>query len=90
MNGIGMRGGAPPEEQARQRERLLAFAKGDGRLRDWRRDEYGRLAAIYDPLADITLRHWQQDWPNWAASADAFSRPLGVELPLKRPTRRDS
>jgi hypothetical protein len=56
----------------------MAFAKGDGRLRDWRRNEYPRLAAQFDPLADIPLRISQQQWPpSRAASADAFSRLLG-------------
>jgi hypothetical protein len=87
MNGIGVRGDAPPDVQERQLARLAAFVSGDGRLRDWRRQEYGRLAADFDPLADIPLRVWQQQWPpSRRASADAFSRLLGRELPLRPPT----
>jgi hypothetical protein len=64
----------------------LAFLKGDDRLRDWRRREYRRLAAEFDPLADIPLRVWQQKWPpGRRASADAFSRLLGRDLPLRPP-----
>ena len=84
MNGIGVRGGAPPEVRNRQIARLVAFAKGDDRLRDWRRQEYRRLAAEFDPLADIPLRVWQHTWPpGQGASVDAFSRLLGRELPLR-------
>jgi hypothetical protein len=86
MNGIGVRGGAPPEIQKRQIARLAEFARGDERLRDWRRQEYGRLAAAFDPLADIPLAAWQEQWPaGRRASADAFSRLLGRELPLRPP-----
>lgn len=53
MNGLGVRGGAPPEVQQEQIPRLVAFAKGDDRLREWRRREYSRLASRFDPLADI-------------------------------------
>jgi hypothetical protein len=78
MNGIGIRVNASPEVVEQQTARLMAFAKGDGRLRDWRQCEYRRLAAEFDPLADIPLRIWQQQWPpSRAASADAFSRLLG-------------
>ena len=86
MNGIGVRGGASPEVRERQIAELVAFAKGDDRLRDWRRQEYRRLAAEFDPLADIPLRVWQQQWPpGRRASADAFARLLDRELPLRPP-----
>jgi hypothetical protein len=86
MNGISVRGGAPPELQKRQIARLVAFARGYERLRDWRRQEYRRLAAEFDPLADIPLAAWQEQWrPGRRASADAFSRLLGRELPLRPP-----
>ena len=86
MNGIGIPGGAPPEVVEQQAARLLAFLKGDDRLHDWRRREYRRLAAEFDPLADIPLRVWQQEWPpGRGASADAFSRLLGRDLPLRPP-----
>jgi hypothetical protein len=86
MNGIRVRGDAPPEVAKQQAARLAAFAKGDGRLREWRRQEYRRLAAKFDPLADIPLRLWQQEWPpSRRASVDAFSRLLGRELPLHPP-----
>jgi hypothetical protein len=85
MNGIGIRGGASPHVVKRQTTRLLEFARGDGRLRDWGRQEYRRLAAEFDRLADIPLRVWQQKWPpGRPASADAFSRLLGRELPCVR------
>jgi hypothetical protein len=81
MNGIGVRGGAPPEVQTEQIARLAAFVKGDDRLRKWGRAEYSRLASRFDPLADIPLSVWQQRWPPGAtASLDAFSRLLGVEF----------
>jgi plasmid stabilization system protein ParE len=84
MNGIGVRGGAPPEVRKRQITQLAAFAGGDERLRDWRRQEYRRLAAEFDPLADVPLAAWQQEYPpGWRASADAFTRLLGRELPLR-------
>jgi len=56
MNGIGVRGGAPPEVQERQIARLKEFAMGDDRLRDWRGREYRRLAGQFDLQADIPLR----------------------------------
>lgn len=85
MNGIGVRGGASPEAQKHQITGLAAFARGDGRLRDWRAQEFRRLAGSFDPVADVTLREWQQHWPpGRAASVDAFERLLGVELPLRR------
>jgi hypothetical protein len=81
MNGIGVRGGAPPEVQEEQIARLVAFTKGDNRLREWRTREYRQLASRFDPLADIPLRVWQQEWePGRSASVDAFSRLIGVEI----------
>jgi hypothetical protein len=78
MNRIGVRGGAPPEVQQEQIARLVAFAKGDDRLREWRRREYPRLASHFDPLADVPLRVWQAQWPpSLEASLDAFARLLG-------------
>jgi hypothetical protein len=56
MNRIGVRGGAPPEVQKRQVDQLVAFAGNRARLRDWGRQEYRRLAADFDPLADIPWR----------------------------------
>lgn len=86
MNGIGVRGDAPTDVQEEQIARLLAFAKGDDRLRDWGGQEYQRLAAEFDPLADIPLGVWQQRWPPGPrASADAFARLLGRDLPLRPP-----
>jgi hypothetical protein len=86
MNGIGVRGGAPPEVQKRQVDQLAAFAGNRQQLRDWGRQEYRRLAAEFDPLADIPLGDWQEQWPpGRRASADAFSRLLGRELPLRPP-----
>jgi len=85
MNGFGVRGGAPSEVQQRQLAGLIQFARGDGRLRDWRRDEYRRLANKFDPLADIPLRVWQQEFPpSRAASGDAFARLIGPGFPLQR------
>ena len=82
MNGIGVRGGSPPDVQAAQIARLAAFAKGDDRLREWKRQEYWRLASRFDPLADIPLKVWQQEWvPGRSASVDAFSRLTGLEIP---------
>jgi hypothetical protein len=84
MNGIGVRGGAPPEVQQRQVDQLAAFADNRQHLRDWRHQQYLRLAAEFDPLADIPLADWQEKWPpGRRASAHAFSRLLGRELPLR-------
>lgn len=84
MNGIGVKGGAAPEEQEDQVRRLANFAKEHSRLADWRRDESARLARAFDPLADVPLRTWQRQWPpSRAASIDAFSRLLETELPLR-------
>ena len=86
MNGIGIRGGASPEVVKQQAARLAEFAKSNGGLREWRHQEYRRVAAKFDPLADIPLRVWQQEWPpSRRASVDAFSRLLGRELPLHPP-----
>lgn len=77
MNGIGVPGGAPPEIVSEETARLIEFARGDGRLKAWKVREYGRLSAAFDPLADVPLREWQQQWPpSHSASADAFSRVL--------------
>jgi hypothetical protein len=86
MNGIGIRGDAPPEVVKQRAELLAAFAKGNGGLGEWRRQEYGRLAAKFAPRADIPLRVWQEEWPpGRRISVDAFSRSLGRELPLRPP-----
>ncbi len=87
MNGICVKGGAPPEVQERQLAELKQFAMGHTDLRNWEKSEYKKLASIFDPLADIPLREWQDVWPpSWPASFDAISRFLGVELPLRYPT----
>lgn len=84
MNGVGVRAGSPPHVRSEEIARLVEFARGDGRLRGWRTTEYRRLAGTFDPLADVSLREWQQDWPpSRKASADAFSRLLRLELPLR-------
>ncbi len=83
MNGIGLRSATPADVLDQQIATLVAFARGDGRLPRWRESEYGRLAAVFDPLADVPLREWQQQWvPSLDASWDAFSRLLGFRLPL--------
>lgn len=80
MNGIGVQGGALPEVQRLQIERLAEFADGHGRLRAWRNQEYRRLASRFDPQADVPLRVWQQEWPpSLVASRDAFARLIGPE-----------
>ncbi|MDA4100405.1 hypothetical protein BST34_09680 [Mycolicibacterium monacense DSM 44395] len=86
MNGIGVRSSAQPDVRARQIARLAEFGRGDDRLRAWRRREYQRLARSFDPLADIPLRLWQQEWPpSRLASRDAFARLIGPDFPLARP-----
>lgn len=78
MNGIGVRGGSSPEVRDAQTARLAEFAKGNPTLRDWRRLEYARLAFPFDPLGDVPLTVWQQEWaPSRTASVDAFARLLG-------------
>lgn len=80
MNGIGVRGGASPEVQQEQIARLMEFMKHVQGLREWEKQEYGRLASRFDPLADVPLRVWQQEWPPGpGASWDAFSRLTGLE-----------
>lgn len=77
MNGIGVRGGQAAEVREQQIARLVAFARGDGRLTRWRTAEYGRLAAVFDPQADVPLRQWQEQWPpGGPACRDAFERLL--------------
>jgi hypothetical protein len=78
MNGIGVRGGTSHAVQREQIERLKEFTKSIGSLRNWHDQEYRRLAGKFDPLADIPLRVWQQEWrPSRDASWDAFSRLTG-------------
>lgn len=78
MNGIAVRNGLSEEERAAATWRLAEFARGDTDLRAWRVSEYRRLAARYDPLADVPLADWQRDWPpSKEASVDAFARLLG-------------
>jgi hypothetical protein len=75
MNNIGVRLGASPEVRAQQMARLTEFAKSVGSLRRWHRGEYLRLASRFDPLADVPLHVWHQQWaPGRDASWDAFSR----------------
>ncbi|MBS1690643.1 MAG: hypothetical protein JST91_00225 [Actinobacteria bacterium] len=86
MNGIGIGGVVSPEAREQQLARLAAFARGDRRLRDWRRREYRFLASRFDPLADIPLRAWQQEYPpSPEASSDAFARLIGRVPPLRWP-----
>lgn len=86
MNGIGVKGGALPEAQRRQISQLAEFGSGHNRLRDWREDEYRRLASRFDPQADVPLHEWQQEWPpSRRASQDAFARLIGPDYPLALP-----
>lgn len=86
MNGIGVRGGASPEERKKQTERLAEFARNTQRLRDWRLQEFRRLATDFDPGADIPLPDWQRRWPPGRdPSMDAFARLLNRELPVWSP-----
>lgn len=83
MNGIGVRGGSPPEVQEAQMERLREFVRSRDGLRGWRNREYATLASKFDPLADIPLKRWQHEWPpGKAASRDAFTRLFGGYWPL--------
>lgn len=83
MNGIGLRGGASPEVQQRQAERLSEFAGGDWRSKGWRDHEYRLMAARFDPDADVPLQEWQQAWPpGLTASQAAFARLFGPAYPL--------
>ncbi|WP_343571794.1 hypothetical protein [Mycobacterium sp.] len=87
MNSIGVSGGASAEVQQDQITQLVAFFKGDDRLREWRRREYSRLASQFDPLADVSLRVWQTEWPpSHEASVDAFARLLGHQPDPPAPT----
>ncbi|MEW5812518.1 MAG: hypothetical protein AB1925_24095 [Actinomycetota bacterium] len=83
MHGVGVRADAPRHIRGEEAARLTEFARGDVRLRDWRRTEYPRLAARFDPLADVPLAVWTQEHPaSRAASQDAFARLLGPVRPL--------
>lgn len=83
MNGIGIRGGMPEDVVDEQILKLVEFARGNSRLHAWRDTEYPRLAGSFDPLADIPLSAWQEQWvPSLEASWDAFSRLIGFSLPL--------
>ena len=83
MNGIGINGGMPEDVLDEQIAKLVEFACGNPRLGAWRDSEYPRLAASFDPLADIRLRTWQEQWvASPAASWDAFARLIGFSLPL--------
>jgi len=83
MNGIGINGGMPEAVVDEQIARLVEFARGNPRLQSWRDSEYPRLAASFDPLADIPLPAWQEQWvASPAASWDAFARLIGFSLPL--------
>ncbi len=78
MNGVGVRLNAPPEVIGAQVDRLLAFARGDARLRLWKQAEYRRLADALDPSDDVPLAQWQLQWPPGRhVSWDAFTRLLG-------------
>jgi hypothetical protein len=89
MNGIGVREGSPPVVEQAQIERLVEFARSRGGLRGWHNCEYSRLASNFDPLTDIPLKMWQQEWPpSKSASRDAFTRIFGGLWPLS-PTRTD-
>lgn len=83
MNGVAVRGGSPPDVQQEQIERLVEFVSSRGSLRGWRNQEYRRLAGRFDPLADVPLRVWQQEWPpGRGASRDAYTRLFGGTWPL--------
>jgi hypothetical protein len=75
MNGIGVRGGTTPEVREEQVARLVEFSQGVDGLREWQLHEYSRLASKFDPLADIPLRLWQEEWPpSESASWEVFTR----------------
>lgn len=85
MNRIGVGGNSSPEVQKAQIDRLMGFTKHVQRLGEWKKQEYGRLASRFDPLADVPLSAWQQEWPPGpGASWDAFSRLTGLEPPPRR------
>jgi hypothetical protein len=82
MNGIGVRGDSSPEVRDAQIARLMEFHKHIQSLYEWEKQEYSRLASRFDPLADVPLNAWQQEWPpGRGASWDAFSRLTGLEPP---------
>lgn len=84
MNGVGVRGGNPPDVRDAQITRLMECMKHVRGLYEWKKHEYSRLASKFDPLADIPLRVWQQEWPpGRGASWDAFSRLTGLEPPRR-------
>ena len=56
MNGIGVRGGSPPEVTEKQIARLVEFAKGDDRLRMcW---EVTRRACVTDVAEVASVGLW--------------------------------
>jgi hypothetical protein len=84
MNGIGVGGNSSSEVRDAQIAGLMGFFKHVQRLGEWEKQEYGRLASRFDPLADVPLSVWQQEWPPGpGASWDAFSRLTGLEPPRR-------
>ncbi|MCV7101099.1 hypothetical protein [Mycobacterium palustre] len=82
MNRIGVRAGSSAQIREAQITQLMGFFEHVQRLHDWEKQEYARLASRFDPLADVPLRVWQQEWPPGRdASWDAFSRLIGLEPP---------
>ena len=80
MNGVAIRGGVSPEVRQRQEARLEEFLEHHRSLSDWKKFEFTRLAAVFDPLADVPLRVWQEQWPpSRGASRDAITRLLTGE-----------
>lgn len=83
MNGIALGGGAPRGLRETQIQRLVKFVRGRSGLRGWRNREYQILACRFDPLADVSLRVWQQEWPpSRIASQRAYTRLFGGAWPL--------
>ncbi|WP_238889422.1 hypothetical protein [Mycobacterium sp. IDR2000157661] len=83
MNGVGVALSSTEEAQREQIDRLVEFVRSRDGLRGWHSREYARLASRFDPLADIPLRRWQEQWPPGRdASEDAFTRLFGGSWPL--------
>lgn len=63
MNGYCVRGGASPELQREQAERLAQFVNDQQELFKWQAGEFRRLANTFPSGADIPLTVWLRELP---------------------------
>lgn len=81
-NGTAVTGRPRLHEAGQVPAGVQEYAAGDDRVRRWCESEYPRMAANFDPQADVPLRIWQQQWPpSIEASVKAYGRLLGHVTP---------